>query len=132
MERHRAELEPGRTWFLNADTVGSSHLVMLEGEGPIWMEDYTYPTFRRLIAECAAAQHIELETGVRARASTDGIIPSRAGYPTATLVSVMPWRLPGNYHLMTDTPGNVDYDTVVDSVRLAYAVGRRLTDPREV
>jgi len=128
MHRHRSDLEVGSTWFLNVDTVGSPHLVMLEGEGPIWMEDYTEPRFRRLVAECAAAEGIELESGVRARASTDAIIPSRAGYPTATLVSVMPWRLPGNYHLMSDTPGNVEYSTVVDSIRLTYVVGRRLAD----
>lgn len=126
VERHRGDLEPGRTWFLNTDTVGSPHLVLLEGEGPVWMEDYTDPTFRSLIAECAREEGIELEVGVRARASTDGIIPSRAGYPTATLVSVMPWRLPGNYHLMTDTPGNVEYPSIVDSIRLAYSVGRKL------
>jgi len=128
MERHRSDLVPGSTWFLNVDTVGSPHLVMLEGEGPLWMEDYTDPRFRALVAECAIAAGIDLESGVRARASTDGIVPSRAGYPTATLVSVMPWRLPGNYHLMTDTPGNVEYSTVVDSVRLAHAVARRLAD----
>ncbi|MBW3594144.1 MAG: M28 family peptidase [Actinobacteria bacterium] len=126
LDRHRAELDHATTWFLNTDTVGSPHLVLLEGEGPIWMEDYTDPTFRSLVAECAVARGIDLEVGVRARASTDGIIPSRAGYPTATLVSVMPWRLPGNYHLMTDTPGNVEYSTIVDTVRLAYAVGERL------
>ena len=127
MERHRDELDPGSTWFLNVDTVGSPHLVMLEGEGPVWMEDYTSPTFRKLVADCAGDIGVELETGVRARASTDGVIPSRAGYPTATLVSVMPWRLPGNYHLMTDVPGNVEYSSVVDSIRLAHAVGERLT-----
>ncbi len=128
MARHRSELEPGRTWFLNADTVGSPHLLMLDGEGPIWMEDYTDPTFRALVAECAAFEGVDLEVGIRARASTDGIIPSRAGYPTATLVSVMSWRLPGNYHLMTDTPGNVDYATVVDAIRLTHGVARRLAE----
>ena len=126
MDRHRGQLEPGRTWFLNTDTVGSPHLVLLEGEGPVWMEDYTDPTFRSLIAACAEQEGIALETGVRARASTDAIIPSRAGYPTATLVSVMPWRLPGNYHLMTDTPGNVEYPSIVDAIRLSYSVGRKL------
>ena len=129
MERHRDELDPGTTWFLNVDTVGSPHLVMLDGEGPVWMEDYTAPTFRALISECAVEKGIDLEAGVRARASTDGIIPSRAGYPAATLVSVMPWRLPGNYHLMTDTPGNVEYSSVVDAIRLAHAVGERLATP---
>ena len=37
LARHRDELAPGRTWFVNLDTVGSPHLVMLEAEGPVWM-----------------------------------------------------------------------------------------------
>ena len=127
MARHRAELPRGSTWFLNLDTVGSPDLVMLEGEGPVWMEDYADPTFRALIDDCARDAGIRLERGLRARASTDGIIPSRAGYPTATLVSLMPWRLPGNYHLMSDVPANIDYSAVADATRLAYEVVRAVS-----
>lgn len=126
MARHGNEFPRDRTWFLNFDTVGSSHLVMLEGEGPAWMEDYTDPSFRDLVADAATSTGVSLERGLRARASTDSVIPSRAGYPTATLVSLMPWRMPGNYHLMTDTPENVDLNTVADSVRVAYAVAKKL------
>jgi Zn-dependent M28 family amino/carboxypeptidase len=127
MARHRDDLPPGRTWFLNFDTVGSTHLVMLEGEGPAWMEDYADPSFRDLVADAAASAGVQLERGLRARASTDSVIPSRAGYPTATLVSVMPWRLPGNYHLRSDTPENVDLGTVADAVKVAYGVAEKLT-----
>lgn len=126
MARHGESFQHGRTWFLNFDTVGSPHLVMLEGEGPAWMEDYFDPSFRDLVAQSASDEGIHLERGVRARASTDSIIPSRAGHPTATIVSVMPWRIPGNYHLMTDTPDNVDLGSVADCVRLAYSVAERL------
>jgi Zn-dependent M28 family amino/carboxypeptidase len=126
MTRHRDELAPGRTFFINLDTIGSPELVMLEGEGPLRMEDYTEPAFRDLIASCADDNGITLERGVRARASTDGIIPSRAGFPTATLISLAPWRLPTNYHLMTDVPENLDYDTVAAAVRLTYAAARAL------
>ena len=130
MVRHRGELRPGRTWFLNLDTVGSPHLVMLEGEGPVWMERYADPSFRDLVARCAREAGIALERGISARASTDGIIPSRAGHPTATLVSLMPWRLPGNYHLMSDVPDNVDYAGVRDATRLAYVIARSLPRSR--
>ncbi len=127
MERHRGELLPGRTYFLNFDTVASSNLVMLEGEGPVWMEDYADPAFRDLIQRCAAESGIDLERGIRARASTDSVIPSRAGHPTASFISFMPWRMPGNYHLMSDVPENVDYGSVVDSVKLGHAVIRALS-----
>ena len=50
LARHRHELEPGRTWFANLDTVGSPHLVSLEAEGPVWMESYAGPWLRDLLA----------------------------------------------------------------------------------
>ena len=50
------------------------------------------------------------------------MIPSRAGYPTATLVSITDWRAPANYHLLSDMPENLDYATVADATRLAYEV----------
>ena len=128
MKRHGPGLPPGRTWFLNLDTVGSTHLVMLEGEGPIWMEDYTDPSFRDLVDGSARTAGVSLERGVRARASSDGVIPSRAGYPTATIVSVMPWRLPGNYHLMSDVPKNLDYESVADAARISLTVAKRLAE----
>jgi hypothetical protein len=126
---HREELPPQATWFLNLDSVGSPHLVMLEAEGPIWMEHYVDPAFRDLIAAEADAQGISLERGFRARASTDSIIPSRAGYPTAFLGSITDWRLPANYHLMSDVPGNLDYDTIAAATAVAYGVAARLADP---
>ncbi|HYM55601.1 MAG TPA: M28 family peptidase [Solirubrobacteraceae bacterium] len=128
--RHRRELAPGRTWFVNLDTVGSPHLAMLEAEGPIWMERYAGSWLRDLIAARAETLEIPLERGFRARASTDSVIPSRAGYPTATLVSITDWRSPANYHLPSDIPANLDYDTVADATRLVYELARTLAEGR--
>jgi hypothetical protein len=52
------------------------------------------------------------------------VIPSRAGYPTATLVSMTDWRAPANYHLPSDIPANLDYDTVADATLLVYELAR--------
>jgi Zn-dependent M28 family amino/carboxypeptidase len=123
---HRDELPPAHTWFLNLDFVGSPHLVMLEGEGPIWMEEYTDPAFRDLVADVADLQDVALERGFRARASTDTIIPSRAGYPSALLGSLTDWRMPANYHLMSDVPENLEYETIARATELAYGVAERL------
>jgi hypothetical protein len=82
------------------------------------MEDYSGPWLRDLLAACAERLGIDLERGFRARASTDSVIPSRAGYPTATLVSITDWRSPANYHLQSDVPANLDYGVVADAVRL--------------
>jgi hypothetical protein len=134
MARHAHELEPGGTLVLNYDTVGSPDLIMLEAEGPFWMEDYPGPEFRDLIARCAEESGIPLERGFRARASTDSVIPARAGFPTATLASLNEWRAAANYHLPTDIPANLDYGTIADALRLGYQTVRRLSesgrDPR--
>jgi Zn-dependent M28 family amino/carboxypeptidase len=129
MARHAHELELDRTLVLNYDTVGSPDLIMLEAEGPFWMEEYPGPEFRDLIARCAEESGIPLERGLRARASSDSVIPARAGYPTATLASLNEWRALSNYHLPTDIPANLDYETIADAVRLGYETVRRLAEP---
>jgi len=130
MARHGSELAPERTFFLVPDTVGSPNLAMVEAEGPMWMEDYPGPEFRDLIASCAREARVELERGLRARASTDSIIPSRAGYPTAALTSLTAWRALANYHLPSDTPENLDYGTVAAATRLADTLARALAAGR--
>ena len=126
VSRHRHELDPQSTWFVNLDTVGSPHLIMLEGEGPVWMEDYAGPWLRDMLAAQAKCLGISLERGFRARSSTDSVIPSRAGYPIATLLSMTDWRSPANYHLPSDVPANLDYATVADATRLVYGLARTL------
>ena len=125
--RHRRELDPDRTWMLNFDAIGSPRLIMLEGEGPFWMSDYADPGFRDLIARCAVERGIALERGYRARASTDSVITSRAGYPSTCLTSLNEWHGISNYHLMSDTPENLNYATIAHATRLAYAVAQRLS-----
>jgi acetylornithine deacetylase/succinyl-diaminopimelate desuccinylase-like protein len=126
VERHVKPLDPSRTWVLNVDTVGSPRLILLEGEGPVVMEDYCGPEFRDLIARVAEQSGIELRRNMRARTSTDAVVPSHAGYPTATLASMTAWKGLSNYHKHTDTPDNVDYDTVERAATLAEAVTREL------
>jgi Zn-dependent M28 family amino/carboxypeptidase len=127
MARHGSELEPGRTFVLNYDTVGSPRLIMVEAEGPFWMEDYPGAAFRDLIARCAAELGIGLERGFRARASTDSVIPARAGHSSAMLGSVNEWRMPGNYHLLSDVPENLDYEAIAAATRLGHATAQALS-----
>jgi hypothetical protein len=126
LNRHRHELDPERTCFVNLDTVGSPHLAMLEGEGPVWMEDYPGRWLRDRIEALADELGTPLERGLRARSSTDSVIPGRAGYPTATLVSLTDWRTLANYHLPSDVPANLDYDTVADVAHLVHALALAL------
>ena len=128
-ERHFPALDPRRTWFVNLDTIGSPELLLVEGEGPFWMEDYCDPDFRDLIVRAAESLGEPLRRGVRSRASTDAVIPSRAGYPTATFASWEPdTKLLSNYHLMSDTPENLRFDTVARAVEMLGAVVAELAD----
>jgi hypothetical protein len=131
VETHLRPLDPARTWVLNLDTVGSPRLVLLEGEGVLGIEDYPDPSFRDLIASTAAEAGVPLTRGQRSRSSTDSVIPSRAGYPTATLTSFEPdTKLLSNYHLPSDTPENLDFGTVAEALELAEALARRLAAER--
>lgn len=125
-ERHFPELDRERTWFLNVETVGSPHLVLMEGEGTVVMEDYYDRPFRDLIAREAERAGIPMRRGMRWRNSTDAVIPNRAGYPIATVASMNRFKAMSNYHLMSDTPENVDYGTVERAVDLAEATARAL------
>jgi hypothetical protein len=126
--RHFRSLDRERTWFLNVDTVGSPKLILIEGEGPVVMEDYHDRTFRDLIARAAERVGAPLRRGMRSRSSTDAVIPNRAGYPTATIASIDRNKALSNYHRMTDTPENVDYTTVAQALSLTEAVARELGD----
>lgn len=121
LDTHRDELPTGSTWFLNLDTVGSPRLVMLEGEGPVRMEHFD-EGFRERVWGLAERLGLKLERGFRARASTDAVIPHREGYPTVNLTSVNDYHHLTNYHLPSDTPENLHWDTVVEAARVAYAV----------
>jgi hypothetical protein len=126
MARHGEELSPEKTSFVNLDTVGSPHLVMLEGEGPIWMERDPGEWLRNELELIAERLGIPLERGFLARASTDSIIPARAGHAIATLVSITDWRSPANYHLPSDIPANLDYGAVAEATRLIAELMREL------
>jgi hypothetical protein len=127
VDTHLRPLDPASTWVLNLDTVGSPRLVLLEGEGVLGIEDYTDPSFRDLIAATAAEAGVPLTRGQRSRSSTDSVIPSRAGYPTATVTSFEPdTKLLSNYHLPSDTPENLHFGTVRAALDLTEALARRL------
>ena len=127
-DRHFPHLDREHTWFLNLDTVGSPQLILLEGEGPVVMEDYHDRTFRDLVGRAAERVGVPLRRGMRSRNSTDAVIPSRAGYPTTTITSMDRYKALSNYHKMSDTPENVDFRTVTQALVLCEAVVHALAN----
>ena len=113
------------TTVICVDTVGSPHLLALEGEGMVWMNEYPKDLLAE-VKDAASELGISLIPNLRLRNATDGLIALRAGYPTAALASVDDLKVPANYHWPTDTPGNVDYATVADCARLCRSVLERL------
>jgi hypothetical protein len=122
---HFGRLPAENTWFLNVDTVGSGRLVLLEGEGPVRMHDYDRE-FKDFVSRCAADNDIPLLRGLRSRNSTDGSVPRRHGYRTATVVSVDGRKLLPHYHLDSDLPEHIDYGCVANAAKLAESVARAL------
>ena len=125
-ERHLARMDRERTFFLNVETVGGPSLALLEGEGCVVMEDYFDRPWRDLIVRVADREGIPLRRGMRSRNSTDSVIPSRMGVPTATVVSIDRYKALSNYHRMSDVPENVIYPTVACAADLAELVAREL------
>jgi len=125
-DRHLADMDRGRTWVLNLDSVGSPELALLEGEGELVMEDFFDRGFRDLIVRVAERDGIPIRRGMRSRASTDTVIPSRMKFPTACLISIDEYKAISNYHWPTDTPENLSYPTVACAADLALAVAREL------
>ena len=71
---------------------------------------------------------IELRPNLRTMNATDAIFPLAAGYQCAAICSCNQWKNPSNYHWRTDTPENVNYETVADAIRLSEAVIRKLDE----
>ena len=127
MERHAHELPPERTFFLCLDTVGSPNLLVLRGEGMLKLREYPADSLE-LLDSVAEQLGIELMPNLRLRNATDGVFPLAAGYQCASVASCNQWKNPSNYHWKTDTPENVNYDTVADAIRLSEAVIRKLDE----
>ena len=127
-KRHFDELPMGRTWFFNLDTVGSPNLRLVEGEGVLQMRMYD-SELKDMVVAAADDAGVTLARGGRARASTDAVVPMKAGYPAVLVTSLTDWKALANYHWPTDTADNVDFDTVADAARLTEALARRMASP---
>ncbi len=123
--RHFPRLPVQDTVIICVDTVGSDRLLSLAGEGMLKL--YRYPQAgQALLADAADETGVELITDVVLRNATDGLYAAKAGYTSAMLGSVSAHNAPANYHWPTDTPDNVNYETLADAVRLLEATVRRL------
>jgi Peptidase family M28 len=129
VKRHRPSLDPMRTRVVVLETLGSPELILLEGEGMIWMTDYDADV-RDLVAAGAQDAGVPLRRGLRLGFASDALSAMRAGLPVATLASCDEYKMPSNYHSQRDVPHNVDYETVAAGVAVAEAAIRRAASAR--
>jgi hypothetical protein len=129
VRRHGPGLDPARTRVVVLETLGSPELILLEGEGMIWMTDYD-DDVRELLADSARAAGVALRRGLRLGFATDALSALRGGLPVATLASCDEYKMPANYHSQRDVPRNVDFGTVGQAVRVAAAAIRSAASGR--
>jgi hypothetical protein len=128
--RHFRDLDKATTTFVCLDTVGSEkELVLVEGEGMVVMRDYP-DDIKEIVMRAAERSGVHLRRGLKLRFATDGLIPLRAGFPTASIGSCDKYKLPSNYHKPSDTPENVNFDLVEDAAKLSEAFIRELAQDR--
>jgi hypothetical protein len=118
IRRHRAELDPARTTVLCLECVGGPTLTLVEAEGMLLMRPYNEAARERL-AGAAEAAGVELVRGLRTVAATDALVALRRGYPAATLASIDSTKFPSNYHWPSDTPENLDWETIARAFLVA-------------
>ncbi len=120
VRRHRTDLDPDHTTVLCLECLGSPTLTLLEAEGMLRMRYYSDAARQRL-ANAAESAGVELVRGLRTVAATDALVAMRRGYAAVTLASIDASKFPANYHWPSDTPENLDWDTM----QRAYAVAER-------
>ena len=114
MRRHRRDLDPTSTIFLNVDTVGAGTVRYSRREGPL-MAARLHPRVIELCDQIAAEDADEGRYGARAitiRAVTDAVAARRARFPTVTVTCRNAIDHAPNLHRHSDTPDQVDDDAL--------------------
>ncbi|HEX8083562.1 MAG TPA: M28 family peptidase [Solirubrobacteraceae bacterium] len=122
---HAHELPKDDTWFVVLDTVGSPHLILLEGEGMLLTRPYD-EELKDAIAAAADEIGVPIIREHWLSFGSDSLVALRKGYKTATIASFDDFKLPTNYHQMTDVADNLEWDTVEAAANVTEAAVRRL------
>ena len=115
-----AGLDPERTLVLGMDTLGAGEPAVVREEGPFRPERYR-PLDLERADRGAKRAGLRRPRRMRLGAWTDPILAVHAGLPAVSIVSVNGSAFT-NYHLPTDTPDRVDWDSVEACLRLAAGV----------
>jgi acetylornithine deacetylase/succinyl-diaminopimelate desuccinylase-like protein len=118
----RPSLDPARSLVLGLDTIGCGEPVVLEAEGPLWSVRYRDEDLA-LADRGAELAGLGPLRRFRAGGWTDPVLARLAGLPAISLLSVKGDGFT-NYHLPSDTPERVDWDSVERCLVIAESVAR--------
>lgn len=125
LKTHRAEFEKNPTYFINFESIGGGTLHVVESEGLLGR--FIYPPYLN-----GLAQHIAMKKGyaplpsVSLQAGTDTAVTALAGLPSLCFIALDELGLPLNYHEMTDTPEEIDFELVERAAMIAVDVCREM------
>lgn len=121
LRQEGAALDPATTLVLGLDTLGAGEPVVAASEGPLVPVRYRERDLAWADAGAAAAG-LPAPTRARIGGWTDPALTLFAGLPTISLLSMRD-GLFTNYHLPTDTPDRVDWDSVGRCLEIGAATG---------
>ncbi len=123
LEEHA--LAPASTFVLGLDTLGAGTPILARAEGALLTHRYRPEDLATVDAGARRAGE-EPPQRWRIGAWTDPVLATHRGIPAAVLLSVGPDGGYTEYHLPTDTPERVDWDSVRRCVAIARGVGDEL------
>ena len=110
VRRHRKELDPRRTIFINVDEVATGTVRYATKQGFL----FAYSYHPRLVALCRQIQEEDAEENrygarpIASRSATDATAARARGFPAITITCRNALDYEPNHHRETDTPENVD------------------------
>jgi hypothetical protein len=122
--RHFPDLPRDTTEFVCLECVGSPELCVVEGEGMLKMRMYPEES-REALDRAASLAGVKLTRGLKTIAASDALIPLRAGYPTSMIGGIDETKFPANYHWPSDTPENLDWQSMERAAAVCESYVRR-------
>ena len=127
LRRHRDELDPARTIVVCLDQLGWDRLLLRESEG-VLRRYTTRSEDVDLALRAARAAGVRVDVAPPFVSPSDGLAARWAGLPTIFLSSAAAGGGYPHYHRPTDTPENVNVETVVAARRLCAQLVAELED----